>query len=221
MLRTFYTDKEGYLNQEYFEKKFNYTDPLHSGIKLEIYFAFSLSLIPFYHKNSWIYINDNSGNNDPISYDIFLHSFIGHYAFDVKGTNGTRIYAELTPEYIENKLKFADLYQCYFAFPKFDTKELYDPNNWFLHRLTSDSYLIKLHSKPYYPKLVDHSFELSKLPFMLNPDESELEHRELMQEFIRLGQNKNNEELSILSELEKEYLWTNKEGYRQEGNYVQ
>jgi len=162
----FYNDKDGYLNQEYFYEKGSYKDPLHKGIKLEIGFANALVNIPFFKINSWIHISDNSGIDDPINYDVTLLSYVGGYWFEVKGTDGNRIYAELTPEYIENKLYLpinCKNMQCYFAFPKYKAKDLHNPINWYIHKITPNSYLMGLHSKPYYPKLVEHSILLPNI----------------------------------------------------------
>lgn len=219
--RIFYTDADGCLNQDYFKEQCSYTDPLHKGIKLEIDFSYAISNIPFYKKNSEIYISDNSAIDDPQDYDVHLYSFIGNYEFEVKGTDGNRIYVELTPSYIKSKLYLAEHLNCYFAFPDINATDLHDPENWFIHRITKNSYLTKLHSKPYYPKLIENSMVLSKLPFIPNDNQAEKEHMDMIRYFLIKSQNKKYEELLSLSEVENKYFDIgNKEGTNRD-NYSQ
>lgn len=171
-IRPFYLSEQGYVEEEFFEKQIELQDPLHIGIKLEVAFAKAVSNIPYFRLNSWIFISENSAISCPEQYDVYVASKLAHYWFEVKGTDGNRIYAELTPEYIEKKLYFPiqdkdwDTHQYYFAFPKFNASNLDNPNNWYIHRITPDSYLTKLHSKPYYPKLVENSEMLTRLPYL-------------------------------------------------------
>jgi hypothetical protein len=58
----------------------------------------------------------------------------------------------------------------YLAFPRKNHKEksLHNPNNWFVHPLTSKSYLKNLSSMPTYNKLIKHSKVLTEVIYPKN-----------------------------------------------------
>jgi hypothetical protein len=157
-----------YQNGEYFYNLIENTgkyNPLYQGIKLEIDFATAISKIPFIES---VEIIKNSGRDIPnFEFDVLARS-LNCYAFDVKGTDGKRIYAEITPEYMQKKLESKEcIYfkaQGYFAFPKHKAEDLTNPYNWYIHKIEPKSYLFELHSKPFYPKLVENSICLIDLP---------------------------------------------------------
>ena len=98
--------------------------------------------------------------------------------------------------FLHSSIDFSPYFECYFSFPKHKAKDLSNPDNWYIHKVTEDSYLMSLHSKPYYPKLVENSIVLSKLPTL---------HLPMINKFMANKLKNKEKELLELSTLGKYY----------------
>ena len=151
-----------------------FQDNLEMGILVEEAFVKVLEKIKFLTDNYEIEHLYNSGRHSGFMYDVLLDCKTDKYrnlAFDVKSVGGnTQPRVFITPKGVELNKQVRNAisqgYMPFIAFYRYDitNRMAMYPNNWYVFHLTYYSWLVKLSSYPYYPKLVKQSILLSEFP---------------------------------------------------------
>jgi hypothetical protein len=109
----------------------------------------------------------NSGNGSSWACDVLVYADNGLYGFDIKGSNKNYVYLQDFGDELIKKIKNIQDHNAipFIAYPEWKKENLCYPNHWYIYRLDENTYLRRLKTMPFYPKLVSKSVILKNMNF--------------------------------------------------------